>query len=483
MTKILLSVHRILGTFLSGLFLMWFLSGFVMLFRSFPSISPVERVRGLADIVVADSSGRAELDSLLRSIPPSGLRSLSLRATPAGRGYVLSYSTQDSTGTAMSSGQAAPSYQTARAYAERFSDAPIQYVDTLMDVDTWVPYRRGDRVYPLYRFHYADSLGTELSVPKATAEGIQLTTRETRLWAYLGAIPHWIYFSSLRQHRDLWVGVITAVSALGFVMCLAGVWLGIRGFWLGYRSRRRLCTPYKKWDYRWHHILGFVFGLSVSAYIFSGLMSVQEVPQSVLRREDGIRQALQVQTFGYPAEAYLRDVDIIMSSYADEGVKSIEWRSLGQQGYIHLMTAGGSYHLETSTGQARPLQLGADELRSWLDSTLEHPYTMSLLREYDSYYIDRHHDLPLPVYRIELSDSGKTRIYIDPQTARVQVYDQNKRLHHLLYQGLHTMSFAPLVRYSWLWWTAVLSCLVGGALVSATGLILGVRYLRRRRRR
>lgn len=483
MTKILLSVHRILGTFLSGLFLMWFLSGFVMLFHSFPSISPVERAKGLPDVVVADSSGRAELDSLLRGVPPKGLRSLSLRATPTGDGYMLTYSTQDSTGTAMSLGQQALGYQEARTYAERFSDAPIEHIDTLMDVDTWVPYRRGDKVYPLYRFHYADSLGTELSVPGATAEAIQLTTRETRLWAYLGAIPHWIYFSSLRQHRDLWVGVITVLSALGFVMCLAGLWLGIRSFWLGYRSSRRLRTPYKKWDYRWHHILGFVFGLSVSAYIFSGLMSVQEVPQCVAKSEGRIRQALQEQTFGYPAETYLRDVDIIMSSYADEGVKSIEWRSLGQQPYIQLMTTQGSYYLEIATDKARPLQLENEELRTWADNILEEPYTMSLLREYDSYYIDRHHDLPLPVYRIEVSDSGKTRLYIDPQTARVQVYDQNKRLHRLLYQGLHSMSFAPLLRYPWLWWTVVLSCLVGGALVSATGLTLGLRYLRRLWRR
>ena len=44
-TKLMYSIHRILGTLLCILFLMWFLSAFVMMYHRFPRVSAKEKMQ------------------------------------------------------------------------------------------------------------------------------------------------------------------------------------------------------------------------------------------------------------------------------------------------------------------------------------------------------------------------------------------------------------------------------------------------------
>ena len=46
-TKLMYSIHRILGTLLCILFLMWFLSAFVMMYHRFPRVSAKEKMQKL----------------------------------------------------------------------------------------------------------------------------------------------------------------------------------------------------------------------------------------------------------------------------------------------------------------------------------------------------------------------------------------------------------------------------------------------------
>ena len=59
-TKLMYSIHRILGTLLCILFLMWFLSAFVMMYHRFPRVSAKEKMQ--------------KLDMLLRHSPPAPWR-------------------------------------------------------------------------------------------------------------------------------------------------------------------------------------------------------------------------------------------------------------------------------------------------------------------------------------------------------------------------------------------------------------------------
>jgi prolipoprotein diacylglyceryltransferase len=60
-------------------------------------------------------------------------------------------------------------------------------------------------------------------------EVVQYTTTPSRVGAYLGPIPHWLYFTPLRSHQPQWSvvviwssGIATHTAILGLVV---GLWM------------------------------------------------------------------------------------------------------------------------------------------------------------------------------------------------------------------------------------------------------------------
>mgnify|MGYP002114035711 CR=1 FL=1 len=64
-TKLMYSIHRILGTLLCILFLMWFLSAFVMMYHRFPRVSAKEKMQKL------DMLSQTKPETHFRTSPPS----------------------------------------------------------------------------------------------------------------------------------------------------------------------------------------------------------------------------------------------------------------------------------------------------------------------------------------------------------------------------------------------------------------------------
>ena len=56
-----------------------------------------------------------------------------------------------------------------------------------------------------------------------TAEVSVLTTRRSRALAWVGTIPHWLYFAPLRLNGPLWTRIVVWTSALGCVLALIGL--------------------------------------------------------------------------------------------------------------------------------------------------------------------------------------------------------------------------------------------------------------------
>jgi hypothetical protein len=101
---------------------------------------------------------------------------------------------------------------------------------------------------------------------------------------------------------------------------------------------------------------------------------------------------------------------------------------------------------------------------------------LTVLNEYDRYYLDRHGDRPLPVILARLKDG---RYYIDPGTARiVGGYGSGDWTNRWLYHGLHSLNFPWLYKYRPLWDIVVISLLAGGCALCVTSLILAWRVLR-----
>lgn len=485
MNKLMLKLHRLLGTVLSIFFLMWFVSGFVMLFHSFPRITSEQKLSALLPLRPLAPEESHKLDSLISLLPTGDIKSLRLQAGAQGDSYSLFAETSDSL-IIKNTEEASPlptGYGEAIAYAQRLMPrAKIKHVDSLHTADTWIPYLGERSISPIYRIYFDDDKATELYYSTSSGEGIQLTDRASRLWAYLGAIPHWIYFYQLRQHRDAWVTTVTVISALGVVMCLTGMVVGIRSYWQTRRSRRGLHSPYKKWDYRWHHILGFAFGFFVTAFIFSGLMSVQRVPEWIVPTKGTLGKDLRKQRLPQDAELWSRLYKQSLSKYGEEGVVRIELKAVGTSTYLRTETRRATYYdREQAVGAPlTSLYIDEEEAKALIkELSPNSPLRISLLEDYDNYYIDRHGKLPLPVYKIEVDDADESSVYLNPKTGEIRYYNSNGRLSRILYQGLHSWVFAPLVSIPWLWWTLIIVLLTAGLVVSLTGTLIGVKYLRR----
>lgn len=70
-TKLMYSIHRILGTLLCILFLMWFLSAFVMMYHRFPRVSAKEKMQKL-DMLSQTGDSLPDISS--RHSPPAPWR-------------------------------------------------------------------------------------------------------------------------------------------------------------------------------------------------------------------------------------------------------------------------------------------------------------------------------------------------------------------------------------------------------------------------
>ena len=96
-----------------------------------------------------------------------------------------------------------------RQFAPEFA-ASARYDRHLADADQWALGVRS--LSPTHRVALGDSNDTELYVSDRTGEVVMRTTRSGRLWGYLGAVLHWLYFTPFRRHSALWINSVIGLS-------------------------------------------------------------------------------------------------------------------------------------------------------------------------------------------------------------------------------------------------------------------------------
>ena len=188
LTRLMLFLHRILGTALCLLFAVWFLSGLVMIYHTFPRVTQAECI-ARQDGLEPDSL--PSLASLLRRQGlDEPLRGLSLNRD---LGRTMFHMRTDASRLDL---PACPADTMQPSVAEqialrvgRWCNAPLARVDTLYDLDQWIPFSRLRADLPVYKFRFDDPEGHELYVSSRTGDVIQFTTRSERFWAWLGPIP------------------------------------------------------------------------------------------------------------------------------------------------------------------------------------------------------------------------------------------------------------------------------------------------------
>ncbi|MGH8855576.1 MAG: PepSY domain-containing protein, partial [Telluria sp.] len=271
MKRVLIFVHKWLGVALALLFLMWFASGIVLYFVPFPSLTQGERLAGMASLELGadcclgaqDAAARAGLtwsEARLGMHAGSPVWRL-LTKDPERRWRVLD----------ARSGKALAPLDTAAAVAlaEAFSGRRARGAEVL-ERDQWTVAQGLNPHRPLVRVELDDPDGLELYVSPHAAEVVVETRRGERLWNWVGAVPHWIYFTELRRWPERWHNVVLGLSLPGVVLAASGLVLGI---WQLYLNRTRW-IPYRKFWMRWHHILGLAASVVALTWILSGLLSM-----------------------------------------------------------------------------------------------------------------------------------------------------------------------------------------------------------------
>jgi hypothetical protein len=274
----LIFVHRWIGVALSLIFLLWFASGIVMMYWSFPEVTAEQRLERLPvlnpdQIKVSPTAARAALGADAPAGPP---RLTTFDSRPAYRfggrgGNAMVYA---DTGALVELVDEAMVDRAAVAWAQR----PLAEAkkSTVEEVDQWTVGMRN--ALPLQKYSFAD--GQQVYIDADTAEVRQYTTSSSRFWAYLGAVPHWMYFTPLRKHQPEWFTFVVWSSLIGTVTALIGVVIAI--WMLSPRKRYRYAgaptmVPYRGWK-RWHTIIGLFFGVVTTTWAFSGLLSMGPFP-------------------------------------------------------------------------------------------------------------------------------------------------------------------------------------------------------------
>ena len=482
-------VHRWLGVGLCLVFLLWFPSGVGMMYWDFPSVSGsdrLERAQALnaADIRLSPVDAYATLGI---SEAPSHVRLNTFDGRPVyrfvtGRGEILVYA---DTGARQADVSREMMQRVASAWTKQPTGAAT--VEAIDDPDQWTVQGSLRNVRPLWKYSWP--AGDQVYVSQASGEVVQYTTTASRIGAYLGPIPHWLYFTPLRKHQRSWSAVVIWASGIATAAALLGIVIGIWTFspskryhYAGQAAR----IPYRGYK-RWHDVFGLIFGLGAATWAFSGMLSMDPFPATTsdapgggqVREGAGVPQALRdrlsMDAFQsrHPREA--------LSSVASLNVKELELASVAGEPVYLATLGGGATRILTLDGHARTefdrRRIGEILMKAAAPAGLAE---LRELTQYDRYYLDRRRQRPLPVLLARLHDADQTRYYIDPRTASiVGRYSASNWVSRWLYHGLHSLDFPWLYNHRPAWDIVMIAFMIGGTALCVTSLILAWRVVGR----
>ena len=473
----LVIIHRYLGVALGLLMLAWFVSGIVMMYAPYPQRGESERTSALASVpwarccnfsgVLLAGGNLVEAAQIENISDRPALRLLShgeqIVADLAG-GHILTI------------GDAEARRITETAAERIIGSVPAIVSAEKIENDQWTVGDNSVNRRPLYRFALNDADETRLYVSSVTGEVVVWTTRAQRFWNWLGAIPHWLYFTELRRNGPLWVQIIIWTSLLGTFLTVIGLYLGIARFRTGRDGR---LSPYYGWFY-WHHLTGLFFGIVTLTWVISGLFSMQ--PWGFLESTGGNeRQRL---AGAYPQWS---EIQTSLDAISGQGMADVvSLRAVPFGGNLFWLATHEDGRIIRLDDRGNPAAITPKDLAQATQSLAGERAVQSagMVHREDAYYFRfqgfaERDPLVLPVYRITLSDEESTRYYLNPMTGQLLLrVDAAERGYRWLFNGLHRWDFTATLRSRPLWDIIVLFLMLGSTVGVATGVYLAVRRIR-----
>lgn len=501
----LMFVHRYLGLAFCLIFVIWFASGIVMIYKRLPEYSAAERLERLpaldASKVRMTAAEALAAGDVLES--PRRVTLTSLRSRPVYRfvvdGGTASVYADDGSYLDLVEPEMALAIA-ADAFPE--SRATVRHVESLERSDQWTINNRFNLTGQLHRVALGDAAGTEVYVAEATGEIVMKTDWSSRVWGYLGPVMHWFYFTPLRVDRGpLWNDLIVYGSLAGCVLCVLGLVIGVYRFSLSRRFKRGTSvTPYVGW-LQWHHYAGLLFGVFALTWTFSGLLTM--TPWNILDQggptQDQVNairgEGIAVSRFAVPPAAALAE---FQTQFQPKEIELLQF--LDAPFYAAYQTAApsarahqdGARFASTRADLSRVL-LTADAGPNVKDGFSQEellgaaraamagmePVETAWLTDVDAYYYERTGGLRLPALRAKFNDADETWLYLDSRDGSlVQTEVRESRIERWLYQSFHSLDFPWVYQTPWVWYPLILVLMLGGLALSVTSVCAGWRLLR-----
>lgn len=484
MLKFLFKIHKYVGGFIAIFFLMWFVTGMILVYHPYPRISEKminARMETIGNASLPDvTSIVARTDGKLEALSIRQFQGQTLFEVKAGKKKqtVVADTLQDQQVKSVT-------FATVEAEALKWCDAPVLRVDTLHEREQWVLYSRYDRAMPLYKFYFDDEQKTELFISGKDGSPQQVTSRKERFWAWIGAIPHKLYFPYIRKDVDRWKAWIVASGTICLVAALSGFLLGICLLVNRYRQKNRLEIPYKRGWKRWHYVSGLVFGVFLIWWAISGIFSMSRVPQWLVptKAEFSFNKTRLWGKGMMPLEAYQLDYRKLQEFYPE--LKVVEWVRFADIPAYRVIEGENERYIDASGTEIVPMNVPKKTIEDGFRKIHgeDAKMTITLLESYDNYYLNFRRTMELPVYKVELDDEDHNLYYVNPRDGYIRYLNKNKIVDKWLFSAIHYLNIGWLVNRSALWTFCLWFLCIGCGFVCLTGVVLGVKSLCRNRQK
>lgn len=466
--------HRWMGVVTCLFCVMWFATGLVMLYVPFPSWSDAERVATLpaVDIAQVGVTPDAALAAAGLADMPTTLRLEMFAATPVYR--IAAETGSASVSAVLGDLIRAVSPQEAAAHLTLAFPGSRPALTETIEADQWTATRRFDPHRPLYRFALNDSDDTVVYVSSRTGEIVQNATFRERAWNWVGAVPHWIYFTPIRRDQELWRQVVMWSSGPLVIGAIAGLWIGILRLRPSAPQVGRSVSPYRGWM-KWHHIAGLIGGLFVCTWIFSGWLSVN--PFKMFARTE-LTSAQRAAFAGWTPESRLAATPEALT--AAQGASDISFAWVDGRSLMLAHGAGGSTLRDAASGDQTTIPDDA------LVTAARRMYPASAITSWQRltqetlYWYSHHSQRALPIIEIRFDDAAATSIYVDPATAKIAgLMNRSSRANRWLFDFLHDFDLPVLLRNRPARDILIWLLSFAGLIVSVSGVVIAWRTLKR----
>lgn len=487
--RLIILLHRYVGIPMSVVFVVWFVSGIVMMYAGgMPALSSADRLRGQGPINfdTVELSPSAAATAAGVTVPVSEVSLHSLLGRPA---YRISAGFGRTSTVFADSGEIfdAADADEARAESARFVGQPVEalnFVGTVTEPDQWTLAQ--PRSLPLERFDVDDGHATRIYFSLRTGQVELVTDRTSRALAWAGTIPHWFYFTPLRLNQPVWYWTVVWVAVVGCLMAVLGLVLAFTQFQRSKPFRLSASIRYRGWM-RWHYYTGALFGALALTWAFSGLMSMEPFEwtnATGMQLSPNNLQGGDLDLEQYPLH------DPAFADAIGEPIAEVDLMRIQGDPFLVANSASDDGSVRRRIVDARTLEVRrtpfpTESILAELERTVAEARIVeyTVLDQYDAYYYAQGGAAPLPVLRVKFDDPANTWYYFDLMTSgAVAANHRLGRIERWLFQGLHSLDFSFWYDRRPLWDIGMIALSLGALATSSIGMYLGFKRLFRRRR-